>query len=96
MALTEVDGHVARDGVDPAGEFSAVAQQPHPPIRADESLLRGFLCERGITEPAPRDAIHAAFVTFNEFAVALGITNSHGGHGGFVLLRSAGHIGWHI
>jgi hypothetical protein len=35
-------------------------------------------------------------VTFDEFAVALGIAEPHGGHGGFVLLRAAGHFGWHI
>jgi hypothetical protein len=87
VAQAEIDGDAAGDGVDPAGKFRAVAEQPQPPIRADERLLRGFFRERGVTEAAPRDGKHAAFVAFDEFAVAFGIAASHGGHGGFVLLR---------
>ena len=40
--------------VDPAGEFRTVAEQPQPPVRADERLLGDFLRERRVAKPAPR------------------------------------------
>ena len=92
VAQAEVDGSAAGDGVDPAGKFCAVAEQPQPPISADECLLRGFLRKRGIAKPAPRDGINAAFVALDEFAVALGIAAAHGGHGGLVKLAAVGHF----
>ena len=98
MAQAGIDGDAAGDGVDPAGKFCAVAQQPQPPIRADERLLRGFLRKRGIAKAAPCDGKHSSFVAFDKFAVAFRIAASNGGHGGFVLLRglicAVGHFGW--
>ena len=80
--------HAAGDGVDPAREFRAVAEQPEPPVGADESLLRGLLRQRGIAEPAPRDGKDAAFMPLDEFAVTFRIAAPDGGHGGFILLRA--------
>jgi hypothetical protein len=34
-------------------------------------------------------------VALDEFAVAFRVAAPHGRHGGFVLLRAAGHFDWH-
>jgi len=98
VAPAKVDGEAAGNRVDPTGKFRAVTQQPQLPICADERFLRDVLRERGVTKPAPRNGIDAAFVAFDEFAVTLGITAAHGGHGGFVLLCAGigvvGHFDW--
>ena len=95
VAQPQIDGGMAGDGGDPRGKFRAVAEQPQTPVAADERLLRRLLGQRGIAEPAPRDGIHAPLVALDEFAVAFRVAAPHGGHGGFVLLRAAGHFGLH-
>ena len=94
----EVDGHAARNSVDPAGKLRPVAQQPQPPVRADERLLRDFFRERGVAEPAPCHGKHPTFVSFHEFAIAFSIAAAYGGHGGFIQLRgrmdAVSHCDW--
>ena len=88
VAQAEVDSQPAGNGVDPAGKLGPVAQQPKPPIRADEHLLGDLLSKRRVAEPTPGNGINPAFMALDEFAIAFGITTAHCGYGRLVLLRA--------
>ena len=80
-------------------ELRAIAEQPEPPVSADESLLRNLFRQRGIAEPTPRHGKDAPFMAFNEFAVTIRIAATDGSHSRFILLRAlrfdAGQFGLH-
>ncbi len=80
MADAEVESDTAGDGGDPAGEFRAVAQQPQPPVTANERLLRGFFGERGVAQTAPGDGEDEPFMAFHQFTVSLQIAITNCGH----------------